>query len=150
MPPKAQKATFSKCLSDSLGDECSYEVVKAVHERVDGMIKEAKESKCEEPVVITRGVVKSVLEDFGVAAEKIEKLEADFEKSFGPNAELTPKNVVSSGKFELKMPEISIKVAPEYRDFVSTRIIDGERVVVIKMTGAVEVNGICIAQPQED
>jgi hypothetical protein len=145
IPPKAQRASFCQCLSDSLGEECSYEVVKAVHERVGEMLEEAKQSKSEEPVLITKETVKDVLEGCGVAEESIAKLERDFDESFGANAELTPKNVVSSNKFELKMPEVSIKIDPEYRDYVTTREIDGEKYVLVKVTGGVEVNGIKIS-----
>ena len=42
------------------------------------------------------------------------------------------------------MPEIKVNVSPEYRDYVTTREIGGERYLMIKMTGALEVNGIIV------
>ena len=88
MPPKAQKATFAECLSASLGEECSYEVVRALHEEVAAMIEVHKESKDPEPLTVTKATVKDALERLGVEEEKIEKLGESFEESFGKNAEL--------------------------------------------------------------
>lgn len=145
MPPKAQKAAFAEVLSDALSEECSFEVVRSVHAQIDEMIESHKESRDPEPLLITKSAVKSVLAYCGVADEKIEKVAEAFDDSFGTNAALTPKNIVSTKKFELSLPEVSIKVDPEHRDIVSTQTVNGEKYVMIRVTGGVEVNGISIS-----
>ena len=77
--------------------------------------------------------------------EKIERFGEAFDEGFGKNATLTPKNIISTSKFELEMPEVKIKVSPEHRDAISTQTINGQKYVMIKVTGAVEVNGINIS-----
>ena len=73
MPPRAQKATFNECLSDALGEECTYEVVRSVHAQVAEMIEAHKEAKEEEPLLFTKETVK----------EKIREIEeADCEGNF--------------------------------------------------------------------
>ena len=144
MPPKAQKATFDSCLTEALSEECSYDVIRSVHAQISEMVEAHKESKDPEPLVITKATVKTVLENCGVAEEKIEKLDAVFDEGFGKNAELSPKNVVATKKFELETPDVKIKVDPEKRDLVSTQVINNVKYVMIRVEGSVEVNGINI------
>ena len=144
MPPKAQKVTFDACLSEALSEECSYEVVRSVHAQISEMVEAHKESKDPEPLTITKATVKTVLENCGVAEEKIEKLDASLDESFGKNATLSPKNVIATKKFEVEMPDVKIKVDPEKRDLVSTQVINNVKYVMIRVEGAVEVNGISI------
>ena len=145
MPPKAQKAAFAECLSASLGDECSYDVVRALHEEVAAMIEVHKETKDPEPLTVTKTTVKDALEKLGVEEEKIEKLGESFEESFGKNAELSPKNILSPKKLELQTPDIKIKVSSDRGDLVSTKVINGTKYVMIKVEGSVEVNGISLS-----
>ena len=145
MPPKAQKAMFAECLSASLGDECSYDVVRALHEEVAAMIEVHKETKDPEPLTVTKTTVKDALEKLGVEEEKIEKLGESFEESFGKNAELSPKNILSPKKLELQTPDIKIKVSSDRGDLVSTKVINGTKYVMIKVEGSVEVNGISLS-----
>ena len=66
------------------------------------------------------------------------------DETFGQGAELAPKNIVAVRKFEVKTPDVSIKVSPEHRDVVSTQVIGDTKYVMIRVTGPVEVNGITI------
>ena len=144
MPPKAQKEAFNECLFAALSEECSYEVVRSVHAEISEMLEAHKESRDPEPLVITKATVKSLLSNCGVAEEKIERLDAAFDESFGTGAALSPKNILSVNKFEVQTPEISIKIDPEHRDLVSTQVINNVKYVMIRVTGSTTVNGINI------
>lgn len=144
MPPKAQKTAFSGCVSSALGEECSFQVVNTVHTIVSEMIKEKKESRDPEPLVITKETVKSMLADCGVADEKIEKVGVQFEESFGVNAELSPKNIIATTKFEVATPDVSIKINPDNKNLISTQVIGDAKYLMIRVTGTVSVNGINI------
>ena len=144
MPPKAQEITFNGCLADTLSEECSYEVIRSVHAQMSELIEAHKESKDPEPLTVTKATVKTMLENCGVAEEKIEKLDAAFDEGFGKNAVLSPKNIIQTKKFELETPEVKIKVSPEHRDLVSTQVINNVKYVMIRVDGPVEVNGINI------
>ncbi len=145
MPPKAQKATFSGVLTEALSDECSYEVIRSVHAQIAEMVEVHKESHDPEPLTVTKATVKSVLEYCGVAEDAVERVGEAFDESFGKNAALTPKNIITTNKYEVTMPEVSVKISPEHRDAVSTETRNGEKYLLIKVTGPVEVNGIGIA-----
>ena len=45
MPAAAQKETFQTLLSDTLADECSCEVVQAVHDQLCELVEEHRERK---------------------------------------------------------------------------------------------------------
>ena len=144
MPPKAQKAAFSECISSALGEDCSLQVVNTVQSIVLEMQREKKESRDPEPLLITAGTVKSMLADSGVAEGKIEQVGKELEESFGANAELTPRNIITTAKYELTTPDVTVKVNPERRDLVSTQVIGGEKYIMIKVSGELSVNGINI------
>ena len=144
MPPKVQKATFNECLTTALEGECSLELVRSVHNQVDELIQSYKDSGAPEPLKIDKAAVKSILENCGIAEEKIENVSRAFDESFGQGAELTPKNVVAVNKFEMSLPDVKIKVDPEHRDIISTQIINDVKYVMIRVEGNVEVNGINI------
>ena len=142
MAPKVQKETFSGCLSEVLSEECTLDVVTSVQSQIAEIVEAHKESKDPEPLTITKATVKTVLENCGVAEEKIDKLGEALDESFGTNAALTPKNIVTYNKFELSTPDVTVKVDPEHRDLVSVQTVNGEKYVMIRVTGTVEVNGI--------
>ena len=144
MPPKAQKAAFDECIASTLGEECTLEVIRSVHNQIEEMITEHKESRDPEPLLLSKAAVKNVLAGCGIAEEKLDQLDESFDESFGKNAELSPKNIVTTKKFELATPEVTVKVDPEHRDLVSTQVIGDVKYLMIRITSGVEVNGINI------
>ena len=144
MPPTVQKANFSDALSSSLGDECTLEVIRALHSAVGEAAIAHKESRDPEPLTITKHTVTELLTAAGVEPEKTERLAESMDELFGKGANLTPKNIVAYNKFDLKMPEVKISVSPEYRELISVREINGEKHITIKVTGPVEINGITL------
>lgn len=145
MPPKVQKEAFAECLSASLGEECSYDIVRSLHDEVAAMIEIHKEAKIPEPLTVTKATVKEALEKLGVAEEKIEKLGEKIDESFGKNAELSPRNILPPKKFDLQTPDVKIKISADRGDLVSTQVINGTKYVMIKVEGEVEVNGITLS-----
>ena len=144
MPPKVQKSTFDYCLSTSLGEECSLEVVKSVSAQIAEMVEEHKELKIPEPLTLTKATVKTVLEKCGIGEKTLEALGEQLDESYGKNAELRPKNVVATNKLDIAMPDVKITVKKEKADLVSTQVIGGKKYIMIEATEGVEVNGIPI------
>ena len=145
MPPKMQKAAFSAILAESLSEECNCDVVRSVHAQFAEMIEAHKESRDPEPLTVTKATVSSVLEYCGIGEEGVARAADAFDESFGKNAALTPKNVITTSSYQVKMPEVSVKVSPDHRDVISTETRNGEKYLMIKVTGPVEVNGIEIS-----
>ena len=144
MPAAVQKETFQSILGDTLEEECRYEVVQAVHDELCGMIAAHKESKEEDPLVISKVTVKQVLHECGVSPDHVERFEEQYDRQFGPEADLPPRNIVDEKQLEVKTPDVTIKVSPERSDLVETRVIDGRRYILIRAEEGVEVNGVQI------
>ncbi len=149
MPASIQKETFEAVLGDTVANECNMEIVQAVHEKICTMVDEHKAAKVREPLLISKATVKNVLTDCGVAEEKITAFDEQFDKSFGKRAEVPPKNIINTKQFEVKTPDVVIKVNPERPDLIKTEIIDGTKYIMIRAEDEVTVNGVSINITEE-
>lgn len=144
MPANQQKESFEECLSASLGEDCSFEVIKEVNDRISDMVEEHKASKEAEPLLLNESAFSGVLSSCGVSEEGISAFSEKFSESFGKNSEISPENVIDVKKFEMKTPDVSVKVNPDRKDLVFVKVIDGTKYIMIKADENVEVNGIDI------
>ena len=143
-PAAEQKKSFEALLTTSLGDECSLDVVQTVHDQLCQRIELHKESKVPEPLMISKEDVKEVLTSCGVSEEHVAKFSVDYDEVFGFEADLHPKNIIDDKHFELKTPDVVIKVDPTRSDLIETRIIGGVKYIMICADEDVEVNGVSI------
>ena len=120
------------------------DVVQTVHEQICQRIEMHKESKIPDPLLISKSDVKDTLVSCGISEDRIAKFSIDYDEEFGFEAELHPKNIVDNRKFEVTMPDVSIKVSPERMDLIETRIIGGVKYILICADENVEVNGVSI------
>lgn len=135
-----QKDTFQAIISDTLGEECDYEVVRNIHDNLNEMIEEAKESP--EPLELSKPDVKKLLMRSGVDEAKMETFDEDFEEAVGEKKTLLASNIASVKTFQIETPDVIVKVNPDRSDLVETREIDGRRCLVIAIDDHLEVNGI--------
>lgn len=140
MTYKNQKETFSEIIMEVLGEECNFETVKTVHENLNTYIEERKEQP--DPVVFEKNDVKKVLESSGVSNEQIVTFEAHYDEAAGSKTNFMASNVVNTRSFEVKTPDVMIKVSPERTDLIETREIDGRVFLMIEVSDSVEINGI--------
>ena len=143
-PAAEQKKSFEALLTTSLGDECSMDVVQTVHEQLCQRIEMHKESKIPEPLMISKEDVKEVLTSCGISEDHVSKFSVDYDEAFGFEADLHPKNIIDNKHFEVKTPDVVIKVAPDRTDLIETRIIGGIKYIMICADDNVEVNGVNI------
>ncbi len=144
MPADIQKETFQTILSDSVSEECNYEVVQAVHDQICEMIEEHKANKEEKPLMISKNTVKKVLQSCGVDETRVTAFEEKYDTAFGTDTEIRPQNIVDTKQFELRTADVTIKVNPERSDLIKTQIIDGTKYILIRADENVEVNGVNI------
>lgn len=143
-PAAEQKKSFEALLTTALGEECSLDVVQTVHDELCQRIEMHKESKIPEPLMVSKEDVKEVLSSCGVSESKMAKFSVDYDEAFGFEADLHPKNIIDNKHFELKTPDVVIKVAPDRSDLIETRIIGGVKYILICADENVEVNGVNI------
>lgn len=137
-----QKETFQTIVEETLGDACDYEVVKNIHEKLNEMIEEKKDEP--DPVVLDRAEVKRLLEYSGVEEEKLSSFEEKYEEAAGTDTCFVASNVANTRQFEIKTPDVVVKVSPDRMDLVETKVINGRKCLVISLDNSVEVNGITV------
>lgn len=145
-----QRQSFQTLLSDALEEECSLDVMQAVHSEINQLIQLHKESRVDEPLMLSKGQVASMLTASGISEEKLAKFNVEYDSAFGFEAELHPKNLVDQKRFEITTPDVVIKVNPERSDLIETRIIGGVKYLLICADESVEVNGVPIQIKQEE
>ncbi len=143
-PAAEQKKSFEALLTTSLGEECSMDVMQTVHEQLCQRIELHKESKIPEPLMVSKEDVKEVLTSCGVSQEHLAKFSVDYDEVFGFETDLHPKNIIDDKRFEVKTPDVSIKVDPARTDLIETRIIGGVKYIMICADEDIEVNGVNI------
>ncbi len=143
IPNTVKQESFQALLTETLGSECSYQVVQNIHEQVMERIEEQKQDK-ENPLppVIDKKEVSAVLSDCGIGDEKRAAFEEKFDQEFGITGMVNAAAVSSPKSFQLRTPDVVIKVSPHRSDLVETRIIDGHPYILIRAEEGVEVNGV--------
>jgi hypothetical protein len=149
-PAAEQKKSFEALLTTALDDECSLEVVQTVHDQLRQCIEMHKESKVADPLLISKEQFKTALKSGGASDAAVAKFAVEYDEAFGHEADLHPKNVIDNRKFEIKTPDVSIKVSPERMDLIETRVIGGVKYILICADENVEVNGVTIQIKDED
>lgn len=147
MSAGGQKETFQTIVEETLGDGCEYEVVKTIHEKLNEMIEEKKDEP--EPVILDKAEVKRLLEYSGVEEEKLTGFDEYYEAAAGERTRFVATNVANTRQFEIKTPDVVVKVSPDRTDLVQTKIIDGRKCLVIELNDQVQVNGIYVRMPGE-
>lgn len=137
-----QKETFQALIEETLGEDCGIELVKNIHDRLTEMAEEHKEEP--EPLVLDKNEVKTILADSGVSNEKLDEFDRHYDETAGEATSLLASNVMNTRTFEVKTPDIVIKVSPDRTDLIETRNINGQECLVIRLDGGVMVNGITV------
>ena len=143
-PAAEQKKSFEALLTTSLGEECSMDVMQTVHEQLCQRIELHKESKIPEPLMVSKEEIREVLTSCGASEESVAKFSVDYDEVFGFETDLHPKNIIDNKRFEVKTPDVSIKVDPTRTDLIETRIIGGVKYIMICADEDIEVNGVNI------
>lgn len=143
LPAKQQKETFTSLVSEALGEDADLEVVKNIHENLEEIIEEKKQES-PAPVMLDKTEMKDLLEKSGVREERLENFEEHFEMVAGEQGKLVASNISSGKKFEVKTPDVVIKINSDKTDIVSTQVIDGRQCLVIQIDERLEVNGISV------
>lgn len=147
-----QQAAFCGALMDSLGENCSLDVVVAVHENIRARLEEYQESKEPDPPEIYVEDMDKILTDSGVPSEKVETFHNAVEDSFSDMAAMNPSNLVETKKFKLDTEGVKIQIDPDYIDGIRTEYVDGRKYILIPAGGSVEINGIevSVGGPEEE
>ena len=139
-----QKETFNNIITNTLGEECDFNTIKTIHETLNEMIEENKDEP--EPLVLTKNEVKHIFEESSVPDEKINVLEKQLVETVGEKPAFIASNITNVRQFNIKTPDVVIKVNPERTDLIDTRVIDGQKCLIVTISDQIEVNGINVKE----
>lgn len=141
---KAQQETFQDIIENTLGEHCDFDTVKTIHENLNEYVEDRKDAP--EPPELDKMDMRKLLEDSGVKQEALEQFETAFDSIVCDEEQpkFAAATVASTKSFDIKMPDVVIKVKPERTDLVETRMIDGRQYIMIEVNDSVEVNGISV------
>jgi len=138
-----EKEAFQSVIEESLGETISLETIKNIHNKLTEMNEESKELN--EPLILNKQEVKNILAGSGVEDEQLEIFEEKYDDAAGEDATMFAGNVMNMNSFEVKTPDVIVKVKPERTDLIEARVLeDGREYLVIPLEGEVVVNGITI------
>ncbi|MCD7806802.1 MAG: DUF4317 domain-containing protein, partial [Lachnospiraceae bacterium] len=81
---------------------------------------------------------------------QLDSFESHFDEAVGSETLLLASNIVPSRSFEVKTPDVVIRVNPERSDLVETTAIEGKVYLLIEVTDQIEVNGIRLTASLEE
>ena len=145
VPADEQREAFQAVLEEALDEDLSFEVAQTVHERFRDMIEAHAQEKDPEPLEVSKREVAGMLEACGVPEEKLAAFEERYDSAFGLGMPVRAANVAEPKKFEVRTPDVVVKVNPERSDLIETRVIDGCKYILIRADEGVEVNGVNIS-----
>ena len=111
LPAGSQKEAFNAIVEESLGLSCDYEVVKSLHENLNQMIAENEENP--EPLALDKNDMSRLLQKSGVDEDKIEAFETRYDETVGEKESLMAANISSQRKFEVRTPDVTVRVSPD-------------------------------------
>ncbi len=153
MPVSAgdQAEVFNNIITRTLGDDCCLEDVRNIHENVSVMLRQYDNSE-PEPLTLGKEEVKKLFEKSGLSNEVMRDFGSKFDEAVketleededeAANTRIRAANIAGVKKFDIKTPDVVIKVNPERIDLIETRVIDGKQCLVIAVNDRVEVNGL--------
>ena len=139
-----QKEVFNDILQETLKEDLSFPVMQAVSDRLRENVEIKKQDKSGEAPLITAPEVKTILADCGLPLEKLQAFEEAYDNQLGRGTRLTAANIVDSKRMEVRTPNVTIQVNPEFSDLVETRIIEGRKYILIRAEEDITINGVAV------
>jgi hypothetical protein len=150
MAAEVQKETFNATLAESLGRECSLDVVTSLQARLSAKAEAVREESPSAIAEVYIEDIEEILTDKGISDEKIKEFGASVGKRFDGAGTFNIGNLIQKRSFEVKTPETKIVTAPENALRIKTKKIDGVTYILVPAGESVTVNGVEITINTEE
>lgn len=140
LPAVVQQEVFQALVEEVLVDDCAIDIVKSIHEKMREIYEEHLEDP--EPFMLGKNEMKTIFASSGVANDRMEVFDQCFDETAGENMEFMMSNIYNPRSFEIKTPDVTIKMNPSRTDLIETKVIDGRKCFVIELNDAALVSGI--------
>lgn len=147
MSPEEQREIFREVLSETVGEACDLDLIKAIQTQLADRIEEHKANKEEDSLTMTARELGAILEACDLSEELAGEFTKECEERFGKGTVLSPENLFDTGRFEINTPQAKISVAPEYTHLIKTQSVEGRKYILIPAFEGVDVNGFEVTVP---
>jgi hypothetical protein len=79
----SQKETFQRIVSETLGENCAYEIVQRIHERLNDLMEEHKLKEIPQPLLLSKKEIRDIFEASGAIEEQMQEYDRIFDKLSG-------------------------------------------------------------------
>lgn len=138
-----QKESFKCLVQDVMNEQLNYDNMKFLHDKLNELVEEHVEDA--EPLEVDKNDVRKILHECVGDGEELTAYDQYYNKYVGEKGKLLATNITDMKTFNLRTPNVNIKVDSDRADLVETKVIDGRPCVVIAVDGIIEVNGIDVA-----
>lgn len=145
MAAEVQKANFNTALSESLGRECSLDVVTALQAKLSARAEAVKEESPSAIASVDIEDIEEMLSDKGVSESSIKDFGESVGKRFDGAGSFNIGNLIQKRSFEVKTPETKIVTDPGNAIRIKTAKIDGVTYILVPAGESVTVNGVEIS-----
>lgn len=136
-----QQYAFETVLSDTLNDSMTLDTVKDIHDTLLEAIEENQDN--EGSLVLGKNEIKKLLEKSGIEEESMANFDSVYEEVLDEHS-LQASQIVNKKTFEMKSPDVTIKINPKRTDIVEVKEIHGRKCIVINDISNIIVNGLDI------
>lgn len=136
-----QKESFKCLVQDVMNEQLNYDNMRFLHDKLNELVEEHKDES--EPFELDKSDVRRMLEE--CVGNELPDFDEHYNKCIGEQGVLVATNITEMKTFDIRTPNVNIKVDSDRADLVETKIIDGRSCVVIAVDGIIEVNGIDVA-----
>lgn len=144
VPAEKQKDILQTLIHEATWDTHGYDIAKGIYEKINENIEEHKLREIPEPLTMDMETLKEIFEDSGVQEENLQGFEQTYKKLAGENTELLAENLINRRKYEIKTPDVVIKVNPDRTDLIQIIEMNGQKYITIEINDSIEVNGITV------
>ncbi|MCC8043573.1 MAG: DUF4317 domain-containing protein [Oscillospiraceae bacterium] len=138
MSAQGEKECFHAVLTAVCREELNYNTITRVNDIVTDIVAQNKNET--QPPVVDSARMRTILYDVGISEDKIQSLDAVYEKAVG-KASLKASNLVDT-KTVLSTQDITVNIGKDAVNKVRTAVIQGRSCLLIDLDDSVTVNGI--------
>ena len=143
MSADEQKESFGRLVQDAIDNRLDYDRIRFLHDKLNELIEEHVEDT--EPFEVDKNDVRKILQECVGDGEELNDYDQYYNEYVGEKGKLLATNITDMQTFNIKTPNVNIKVDSGRANLVETKVIDGRPCVVIAVDGTIEVNGMDVA-----
>lgn len=141
-----QQNIFENIIAEVTDDKADFEIIKTLHENLQEVVEANKMSSSDKK--LDKEDLKDLLSSAGIDKDKLDDFDHIYERaSHGIDTDFNPQNLMVLDKFNVKAPDVEIKIKPSKTNLVRKEVIKGKNCIVVELDeGNIKLNGIQIKE----